>query len=283
MASAQALLRNFNKVKTLPHVEIRLSKLISDENSTMREFEEVIRLDPTLVLRLLRLVNSSYYGLRQKINSISRALVFVGMKNLRNMVVTEALKGIVGKGSKNGMATRNGLWLHSATVGICGQMISERIFEKKGEDAFLCGILHDIGMIIEDQVEKDLFAQACKAYDPESKSIIDYEREIIGTDHCELGSLLAKTWKLPPEIQEGIQDHHNVLDHVSPSSVTGIIQTADYMACQMKHPALPGMQGVLSPSLASHIRENLEEYRALSKDLPEEISKAMEIYQIEEG
>jgi HD-like signal output (HDOD) protein len=282
MASAQALLRNFNNVKTLPHVEIRLSKLISDENSTMREFEEVIRLDPTLVLRLLRMVNSSYYGLRQKINSISRALVFVGMKNLRNMVVTEALKGIVGKGSKNGMVTRNGLWLHSATVGICGQMISERIFEKKGEDAFLCGILHDIGMIIEDQVAKDLFVQTCEAYDPESKSITDYEREIIGTDHCELGSLLAKTWKLPAEVQKGIQDHHNVLDQVSPSSVTGIIQTADYMACQMKHPALPGMHGVLSPNLASHIRENLAEYRALSKDLPDEISKAMDIYKIEE-
>ena len=282
MATAQALLRNFNNVKTLPHVEIRLSQLISDDNSTMREFEEVIRLDPTLVLRLLRLVNSSYYGLRQKINSISRAVVFVGMKNLRNMVVTEALKGIVGKGSKNGMVARNRLWLHSATVGICGQMISERIFEKKGEDAFLCGILHDIGMIIEDQVAKDLFTQTCEAYNPESKSIIDYEREIIGTDHCELGSLLAKAWKLPTEVQDGIQDHHSVLDHVLPSSVTGIIQTADYIACQMKHPALPGMHGVLSPNLATHIRENLEEYQALGKDLPEEISKAMEIYQIEE-
>ena len=100
MATARALLRKFNNVTTLPHIEIRLSKLISDENSTMREFEEVIRLDPTLVLRLLRLVNSSYYGLRQKINSISRAVVFVGMKNLRNMVVTEALKGIMKNGSK---------------------------------------------------------------------------------------------------------------------------------------------------------------------------------------
>lgn len=283
MATAQGLLRNFNEVKTLPHVEIRLSKLISDENSSMREFEEVIRLDPTLVLRLLRLVNSSYYGLRQKINSISRALVFVGMKNLRNMVITEALKGIVGKGKKNKMAIRNGLWLHSATVGIFGQMISERIFEKKGEDAFLCGILHDIGMIIEDQVVKDLFEKTCEAYDPESKSITEYEREIIGTDHCEIGSLLAKTWKLPVEIQEGIQNHHSVLDHVSPSSVTGIIQTADYLANQMKHPALPGMNGVLSPTLASHIQENLEEYRTLTKDFPDEISKAVEIYQIEEG
>ena len=282
MATAQALLSNFNNVKTLPHVEIRLSKLIADENSTMREFEEVIRLDPTLVLRLLRLVNSAYYGLRKKIDSISRAVVFVGMKNLRNMVVTEALKSIMNDGSKKKTVSRNGLWLHSATVGICGQMISERLFEQKGEDAFLCGILHDIGMIIEDQVVNDLFEQACRAYDPESKPITEYERDIIGTDHSELGSLLAKTWKLPITVQQGILEHHNILDEVSPSSVTGIIQTADFIACQMNHPAIPGMHGVLSPVLVSHIQENIDEYQALGRDLPDEISKAMEIYQIDE-
>ena len=282
MATAQTLLRNFNNVKTLPHVEIRLSKLISDENSTMREFEEVISLDPTLVLRLLRLVNSSYYGLRQKISSISRAVVFVGMKNLRNMVVTEALKGIMKNGSKKKVVSRNGLWLHSATVGICGQMISERLFEQKGEDAFLCGILHDIGMIIEDQVVKEQFEQVCETYDPESKPITEYERETIGTDHCELGSLLAKTWNLPAEVQKGIKEHHNLMDDLSPSSVTGIIQTADYIACQMKYSAIPGMGGVLSPTLASHIQDNIDEYRALTRDLPNEISKAMEIYQMDE-
>lgn len=282
MATAQVLLRNFNNVKTLPHVEIRLSKLISNENSTMREFEEVIRLDPTLVLRLLRLVNSSYYGLRKKISSISRAVVFVGMKNLRNMVVTEALKGMMKNGSKDKTVSRNELWLHSATVGICGQMISERLFEKKGEDAFLCGILHDIGMIIEDQVVKDQFEKACQAYDPESKPITECEREIIGTDHCELGSLLAKAWKLPTEVQKGIEAHHNLIDDLSPSSVTGIIQTADYIACQMKYSGIPGMSGVLSPTLASHIQKNIDEYRALTKDQPDEISKAMEIYQIDE-
>ncbi len=135
---------------------------------------------------------------------------------------------------------------------------------------------------MEDPVAKDLFEQTCMAYDPESKPITEYEREIIGTDHCELGALLAKTWKLPTAVQKGILDHHNIIDEVSPSSVTGIIQTADYIAYQMNYSAIPGMHGVLSPTLASHIRDNLDEYQALSKDLPEEISKAMEIYQIEE-
>ena len=92
MPTTQELLKKFKGLKTLPHVAIRLSKLISDESTPMAKFEEVIRMDPTLVLRLLQMVNSSFYGLRQKVDSIPRAVVYIGMKNLRNMLVIEALK-----------------------------------------------------------------------------------------------------------------------------------------------------------------------------------------------
>ena len=106
MATAEALLKKFKELKTLPHVAIRLSKLISDENTTMQEFENLIKMDPTLVLRLLRTVNSSYYGLRQKVSSISRAVILIGMRNLRNMVVTEALKDIFSQGSNEEVFSR---------------------------------------------------------------------------------------------------------------------------------------------------------------------------------
>ena len=102
MPTARLLLKNFNSMKTLPQVEIRLSKLISDPHSTMQEFEEVIRMDPTLVLRVLRLVNCTYYGLQKRVDSISRAVVFIGLKNLRNMIVTTAVKEVFGKGTGEG-------------------------------------------------------------------------------------------------------------------------------------------------------------------------------------
>lgn len=283
MATARTLLNKFKNEKTLPHVAIRLSKLISDENSSMQEFQKIIKMDPTLVLRLLRLVNSSYYGLRQKVDSISRAVIFVGMKNLRNMVVTEALKDIFAKRSNDDGFSRRRLWLHCAAVSVCSQMISERIFEQEGEDAYLCGILHDIGMIVEDQVEQDLFFQVCKTYEPETKTIIDYEREIIGTDHCRIGYLLARDWKLPVEVQEGIKQHHKTLENLLPSSIAGIIQIAEYIVSKMNYTAIPGMNGVLSPALATHIHENIEEYKVLIKDLPDEMSKAKDLYESQEA
>jgi len=279
MQAAQALLDKFNTIKTLPHVAIRLTKLISDENSTMQDFEKMMKMDPTLVLRLLRVVNSSYYALRQKVDSISRAVVIIGMNNLRNMIVTETLKDIFKESQEQDAFSRNRLWLHCAAVSICSQMISERIFGQNGENAFLCGILHDIGMIVEDQTAHDLFNHACKAYAQDSGTIIDHEKEIIGTDHCEVGYLLAKDWKLPFEVQEGIKQHHKALKEVSPSSITGIIQISEYIVSKLNYTAIPGMNTMLSSPLATHIRENVGEYKALVKDLPDEMSKASDLYE----
>ena len=278
MPTAKVLLNKFTTAKTLPHIAIKLTKLISDENSTMQDFEKIIKMDPTLVLRILRGANSPYYGLRQKVNSISRAVVIIGINNLRNMIVTEGLRDIFkGKNSKNAFS-RNRLWLHCVAVSICSQMIMERIFGLNGEDAFLCGILHDIGMIVEDQTAPDLFYRVCNTYDENSKLITDYEKEIIGTDHCEIGHLLAKDWQLPVDVQEGIQHHHKTMDHVSPSSLTGVIQLAEYIASQLDYTAIPGMKAKLSLPLAEHIRNNVKEYKALVRDLPNEMSKAKDLY-----
>jgi len=279
MAKEQELLHKFSNVKTLPHVAIRLTKLMSNEESAMKEFEKVIVMDPTLVLRILRLANSAYYGLRQKVENISRALVFIGVKNLRNMIVTEALKDIFKSNPDDASFSRTKLWLHCAAVSICSQMIIERIFGEKGEDAFLCGILHDIGMIVEDQVENKLFIRTCRIYRPDTRPITDYERGIIGTDHSALGYLLAREWNLPVDVQNGIRHHHDMLKEVSPSEIMGIIQMAEYMVAKLNYTEIPGMDARLSPPLATHIQNNLIEYKALVKDLPEEISKAKEIYE----
>ena len=278
MPTAKELLKKFTTAKTLPHIAIKLTKLISDENSTMQDFERMIKMDPTLVLRILRGANSPYYGLRQKVNSISRAVVVIGVNNLRNMIVTEGLKELFKGKNSNNAFSRNRLWLHCAAVSICSQMIMERIFGLNGEDAFLCGILHDIGMIVEDQTAHDLFSRVCNTYDENSKAITDYEKEIVGTDHCEIGHLLAKDWQLPIEIQEAIQRHHKTLDHVSPSSLTGVIQLSEYIVSQLDYTAIPGMNAKLSLPLATHIRDNVKEYKALVRDLPNEMSKAKDLY-----
>jgi putative nucleotidyltransferase with HDIG domain len=282
MPTAKGLLNKFTTTKTLPHITMQLTRLISDENSTMQDFEKMIKMDPTLVLRVLRGANSPYYGLRHKVNSISRALVVIGINNLRNMIVTAGLKELFKDKNRKNAFSRNGLWLHCAAVSICSQMIMERIFGLNGEDAYLCGILHDIGMIVEDQTAPDLFSKVCNSFDENSKLITDYEKEIIGTDHCEIGHLLAKDWQFSIEVQESIQNHHKTLDHVTPSSLTGVIQLSEYIVSQLNYTAIPGISSTLSLPLANHIRDNVKEYKALVRDLPNEMSKAKDLYETSE-
>lgn len=282
MASADAILKKFINIKTLPHVAFRLSQMLSTEDASLKELEEVIKLDPTLVLRLLKVVNSSYYSLRRKVDSVTEALVYTGLKNLRNMVLVTALKDVFKPGKNEEIFPRSKLWFHSAAVGICCQMISERILGKKGEDSFLCGLLHDIGLIIEDQVEPEMFTEMCKIYDPASGSTIISENQVLGTDHCQIGHLLAGDWKLPHEIVAGIKQHHQLRNNTEVASIHGILRISEYMVARLGYTDLPGMKVTLGASLETHIRENIGEYKTLANELPEEIRKAKEVYELED-
>jgi HD-like signal output (HDOD) protein len=90
--TVEEFISHFEEFKTIPQISLRVCQLISKENSTIREIEEVLRLDPILVSRLLRMVNSAYYSIRNRIESISKAVVFIGLKNLRNLMVIDTMK-----------------------------------------------------------------------------------------------------------------------------------------------------------------------------------------------
>jgi len=283
MSEARLLLKKFQATKTLSPVAIRLTQLISNEKSTIQEFEKVIKMDPTLVMRLLKLVNTPFFGLRQEVDSISRAVVVVGTKNLRNMVVTAALKNVFTQVSPEDVFSRARLWLHCAAVSICSQMISERIFGQKGEDAFLCSILHDIGLIVQDQVARDRFVHTCGTYDPDAGPFIEHEREVMGTDHCEIGGLLVEDWNLSADVVDGIRYHHDMEKEAVPSSVLSIIQMSHYLVSKLDYTVIPGMKAGLPGGLIAYFRENIQEFKALIGDLPDELENARDLYETEEG
>ncbi|MDH3393723.1 MAG: HDOD domain-containing protein [Desulfobulbaceae bacterium] len=282
MPSAQELVRKFSDLKTLPHVALRLTKLVNDDRSTMHDFEEVIKLDPVLVTRLLRLVNSPYFGLINKVESIPKAVVYVGMKNLRNLVAVEALRNLFRGGENENGFSRKNLWIHSATVAIVSEMIAKRIFGQEGEDVFLAGIIHDIGLIVEDQLEGDLLAKACANYDPARNTMAKCEQEEIGTDHCLVGNLLAKEWRLPNEVLKAIRLHHD-MDRKHPlGSITSILQLAEYISGKLGYSPIVGRFDQLPHYLVRHVRSTMTNYKVIMRDLPSEMAKAKDLYETPE-
>lgn len=281
---ANVYLKKFTGLKTIPSVAARLVRIIDDDTSSLSDFEEVIKVDPTLILRLLKLVNSAYFSLRTKIKNISEAVVYIGVDNLRNLVVLDALKNLFLKNSDSAMFSRNRLWLHSSVTGICCQMISERIFVQKGEDAFLCGILHDIGLIVEDQVAPDRFYEFCRTFDPGIHTLTHHEQLVMGTDHPTISHLLTREWGLNPDICQGIKLHHESMDSIDPGSLAGMLQITEYIISRLGYDAFPEIKpGLFSPRLLAHIKKNIMAYRAIVDDLPHEIQRAREIYALDEN
>jgi len=279
MASAEQLVKKFSDTKTLPHVALKVTSMVNEPNTTMQEFEDTIALDPVLVTRLLRLVNSPFFGLAKKVESISTAVVFVGMKNLRNLVAVEAIRDLYTDDDPRQGFSRSNLWLHSATIATLSEMIGKRIFGDAREDLFLAGIIHDIGMIVEDQVAGDLLRQACELYTPGKNTLVACEQQVIGTDHGKIGALLAKEWKMPDDILKSIRYHHDPERKVKLGGITSIIQLAEYIAGKMKFSAVYGKAEPLPMHLVKHVKSMMSSYKLIVRDLPGEMAKAKDLYE----
>ncbi len=279
MGAAEQLIKQFDQVKGMPHVVARLSKLIASESTTMHDLEEVIRMDPGLVARLLQLVNSAYFGLTRRVDSITRALTMLGMKNLHNLAVTDALRGMFAGSTENASFSRTRLWLHSAAVGLCSKMIAERIFSRNGDTLYLCGLLHDIGLVVEVQIRPSELAAVMDEWDPAGNSVVDSEQRHLGTDHCQIGYLLARNWQLTDEVAETIRDHHLESEDIEADSLVGILQLAEHFVSRLDLGIKSGGPTRLTAPLVAHLRDNVDEYTVLCEDLPGEIERAQALYE----
>ncbi|MEN8256894.1 MAG: HDOD domain-containing protein [Thermodesulfobacteriota bacterium] len=278
MPTARSLVQQFTDLQTLPHVAIRVTQLMNSDSASIQDFEEIIKLDPILIVRLLKLVNSPYFGLVNKVESISKALVYLGMKNLRNLVAIEAIRTLFKDEEDESGFSRKQLWKHSATVAIVSRMIAERVFGLGGENEFLAGIIHDIGLIIEDQLTGQELRDVSQRYISGDKIITEYEDEIIETNHCRVGSFLVLAWNMPEEVVEAIKKHHDHENVYDVPSVTSIVQIAEYIANRLEYGAVKGRQDPLPAYLNSHMKDRMADYKVLIKDLPSEIEKAEDLY-----
>jgi putative nucleotidyltransferase with HDIG domain len=277
MSTTTQFLDKFADIHPLPSVVMTVNRLIKDSESTMKDFEDVIKVDQVLVTRLLRLVNSPFYGLAQTVDSIGRAVAFLGMKNLHNLVVIDALQTVFAAPQRSTVFSKKKLWHHSAAVSICSKMIAERILGVNGDNALLCGILHDFGLLIEEQIQPDEFETICSACSS-TGDLLALEKKALGTNHCELGYTMSREWNMSVSVQEAIRDHHLISDDMKPDSLAGIIQISEYIAGQLEHTTLPDITVDISAPLLQHLKDNIDDYKVLTEDLPEEMEKANAIY-----
>ncbi len=199
-----------DKLPPLPAVAEKLMEILKDEDVDITGVETLLKQDPTLTARVLRLVNSSFFGLRTKISSISQAVVLLGFNSLNNIVLASSIYKLV-KGAFPGYGYKDaGLWHHSVMTATWSEKLAKQLGWSKEdtESVFSSGLLHDIGKIVMATYINDHVADMITSLIESKGDIISAEKNLTGIDHAQIGTHVAKKWNFPDNLLSIINTHH---------------------------------------------------------------------------
>ena len=228
-------LKKVTTIATLPEITAKIVHTVEDPKSTAAQLHKIVAHDPALATRILKVVNSAFYGLPGQIGSVERAIVLLGLNAIKNIAVAASL-GQLFRGVKlcEGFTAKD-LWTHCISVGVTARELARNMKLPIADEAFLAGLIHDTGLIVSLQVWPDKLKQACEISKTSEKAFCDIEREIVGVDHQQLGQGLAEMWKFPRSCQLVAGFHHRPtsLSDNNRMLVT-LVYVADTICCEQK-------------------------------------------------
>ncbi len=274
------VVRRVHDISTLPQIALQVMEVANDADSGARELKEVMEGDASLSSRVLRCVNSSQYAKRGKITNLQQAIAYLGMQQIRNLAVTASASKLFAAGGIIGSYDRAGLWRHLVTVGICARLIAMRLNFADFEDVFLAGLLHDIGVVFEDQHVHEPFAEVIQSLE-KGKALSEIERSHLGFDHAVLGAKVAENWKFPPGVLATIRYHHNTTGYRGDQiEVIRCVEVANFI-CSLKGISSVGIHLVAFPQSAIRgLSLSKEDILVLAQDLDRELTNNENMLQI---
>ena len=228
--------KKVTSISTLPEVTAQIIKTVEDPKSSAGQLHKIVAHDPALATRILKVVNSSFYGLPGQIGSIERAIVLLGLNAIKNIAVAASL-GQMFRGAKlcEGFAAKD-LWTHCIAVGVAARDLAKQLKLPVADEAFLAGMIHDLGLLVSLQLHPEQLRATCERAKAGTENFCDIERELIGMDHQQLGQALAEQWKFPRSCQLVAGHHHRPASLADQSRLlVTIVYAADTLCCQSKH------------------------------------------------
>ncbi len=275
-----ALVQQIEGVSTLPHVALQVIEVANDPESGAADLKKIVETDAALTARVLRCVNSSAYAMRREITSVQQAIAFLGLRQVRNLALTATVSELFQQSDKVGPYSRAQLWQHLVSVGICARMIAMRRKMKNFEEAFLAGLLHDIGIVLEDQYAHGPFATLLESLD-ESQTLAAAEKRHLGFDHTTLGARLATSWRFPEAAQAAIRFHHTSANYRgAQGDIVRCVEVAN-LICTLKGIPSVGLKLVkISPSTVRELALTREDIVVLASDLDQELAASASLFQL---
>jgi len=223
----QKVIKKIDDLPTLPRTVLQITGLVNDPKSSAKDLARVITDDQVLTVRLLKLVNSSFYGFPQRISTVTGAIVLLGFDAIRNLLLTTSVFDLFANRNRQKKQDQERFWDHSLGCAVGAKVIGNYLRHDKIEELFVSGLLHDIGKIVEMMFLPDEFSEIVAAVNRDNILITTAENNVLGYNHAEVGKLLAEKWNLPVKLVQVIAHHHHPDNAGSFAMEAAIVHLAD--------------------------------------------------------
>jgi putative nucleotidyltransferase with HDIG domain len=261
----------------MPVTALSALRMTDDPNVSARDLQTVIARDQALSARILRIVNSPMYGLRAEISTVSHAVAILGLDTLRSIIMAATVNQVFQSSRVRGHdLTAKLLGDHSWGAAVAARKVAQLVRFPKAEEAFLCGLMHDIGKIVLLQNFQAHYAEIISRVYQGNGSFHAAEMEFFGFSHAHVGALLAEKWNFPPQLWEAIGYHHNPTSAPNHARLASITSLADALMIRMElgferngNLDLAALPAAESLGLRADALENLlQELRTMSLETP---------------
>jgi len=205
-------LEKVENLPTLPIVAQQIQKLIASPNSNMVQIASIIAKDQAITARVIRLINSAFYGLGGKVTSIQQSIVLLGLNTVKNLVLgVSVVKMFEDSACGASLFERQKFWMHTFACALGAKAIAKKINLREPEDFFLAGLLHDIGILVLDQFFHQEFMGVLHDAAERKIDYVKAEQDCLGLTHAEIGEYMGRKWKIPEVLVLSIRHHHQPL------------------------------------------------------------------------
>jgi HD-like signal output (HDOD) protein len=230
----QAKLQTIYNLPTLPVIAMEANRLLLDSNLPIEQLMNLLEKDPALVAKILRLVNSSFYGFRCKINNLQHAVTLLGYNTIRNAVVTVAVMDTLTLKKQLQGFEIDTFWRHAIEVAVISRYLAVNTRLVPAEDAFICGLLHDIGKVVLANFFPQELGRLLSRIQETGEAFAEVERSLSYWPHNHIGSYLAQIWLLPDALVQSIKHHHSGPTNAPAADLVTLVDVGNRLSHMMR-------------------------------------------------
>lgn len=272
----ESLLNDIGELPTLPSIATAIMEKTLEDNVSARQIAEMVEKDQALALKVLKVANSPFYRRIKEISTIRGAVVLLGFNVLKSIVLSISVLNLFSDKNRHALDFYK-FWQHSIACAVCAKSIAGKILPSSAEDAFVAGLLHDLGKVIADQLicRKGEYREVMEAMKTAGADIIEIEQDLVGIDHASIGRYLMERWNLPSHLSKAVGYHHSLVDITDDGatrSICAIVHVADMVTNHLGLGLTENLTGFVDPALLKNLGITSHDIQDISISLKDNIS-----------